>query len=276
MSSTNLNNLSSSHLNDIFGSAAAPSAPATTQATSGNTSRPATASAPSKANAFDDLDDDFEGLEDAKEGSADDDFANISHSGFDDFNPVFDSSPPPSQPKPDSSHSAFDSFDFGSLSSASGAAPGSSQQSQSKEQHDWDAIFAGLENAASASQNLASTVTAGTDAGSTAPKGSAAATTSGDNNKTDAGAPAGPSSLSARPDTPVRRAFSDDGDNGEKDHPDVKKLTNMGWSRKDSIAALERNDYNVERVSQTFHGTSKGSISSSRTRGSGTNRGVWG
>ena len=50
-----------------------------------------------QSGAFDDLDDDFEGLEDAKEGSADDDFANISRSGLDDFNPMFDSSPPPSQ-----------------------------------------------------------------------------------------------------------------------------------------------------------------------------------
>ncbi|KAF4584327.1 EF hand domain protein [Ophiocordyceps camponoti-floridani] len=41
-----------------------------------------------------DLDDDFEGLEEAKEGSADDDFANMSHN---DFNPVFDTSPPASQ-----------------------------------------------------------------------------------------------------------------------------------------------------------------------------------
>jgi len=39
------------------------------------------------------IEDEFDGLEDAKEGSADDDFANISRSGFDDFNPVFDSSP---------------------------------------------------------------------------------------------------------------------------------------------------------------------------------------
>ncbi|OAQ73086.2 UBA/TS-N domain-containing protein [Pochonia chlamydosporia 170] len=69
---------------------------------------------------FDDLDDDFEGLEDAKEGSADDDFANISR---DDFNPVFDSSPPASQAK-----------------------TGSTTQQKTADSHDWDAIFAGLDS----------------------------------------------------------------------------------------------------------------------------------
>src|SRR5687767_13865286 len=100
-------------VDDIFGSANTGDAPAAQSAAPSN---------PPGKSAFDDLDDDFEGLEDAKEGSADDDFANISRAGLDDFHPVFDSSPPASQAKSEST--AFgneSSFDFISSNSASGA-----------------------------------------------------------------------------------------------------------------------------------------------------------
>ncbi|KAK4038143.1 tubulin alpha chain [Parachaetomium inaequale] len=190
----------------------------TTSAPPTNASRPTTAATASKA-PFDDLDDDFEGLEDAKEGSADDDFANISRSGLDDFNPVFDSSPPPSQPKSDSAHvggggpvfGTESSFDFGSLSGTSAAgstagplappnasSPGAAaktpaatsqpqnSQSQTAESHDWDAL------------------------------------------------PAAPG-----------RALTEE---GEHDDPILKNLTGMGYARGDALAALEKYDYNLERA----------------------------
>ncbi|UKZ80766.1 hypothetical protein TrVFT333_008531 [Trichoderma virens FT-333] len=108
-----------SNADDIFGSSTIP-------APSHHNPPPAT------KGAFDDLDDDFEGLEDAKEGSADDDFANISRSGLDDYNPI--------------ESTAFgneSSFDFISSNSAT-SAPG--QSSSGQQSHDWDAIFSTLDS----------------------------------------------------------------------------------------------------------------------------------
>lgn len=240
--SANLNNLSSSNVDDIFG-------------TAGAASRPTTATAVSKG-AFDDLDDDFEGLEDAKEGSADDDFANISRSGLDDFNPVFNSSPPPSQPKSESANTGApfgveSSFDFGSLSasSAAGSAAGlastataATPSSQTKmpsppapqstaESHDWDAIFAGLDETPTASsQTLATTTDGNGKNGSPAGNGNGSAAEAGQ-----------------RPGAPGRALTEE----GEHDDPILKNLTSMGYSRQDAVAALEKYDYNLERVSKT-------------------------
>lgn len=255
MSSSNLNNLSSSNVDDIFGSSAA----SQSAAPASNASRPATASTavPSKSgtSAFDDLDDDFEGLEDAKEGSADDDFANISRSGFDDFNPVFDSSPPPSQPKSESANTAAafgveSSFDFGSLSTTSAAgstagpapATGSSATAQQQpkpnaaESHDWDALFAGLDEQTptASSQTLASSA------------GNAEKNNNSNNNTTAAAATNG-TGAEPRPNAPGRALTEE----GEHDDPILKNLTGMGYSRADALAALEKYDYNLERVSIT-------------------------
>ncbi|KAL2160775.1 hypothetical protein VTH06DRAFT_972 [Thermothelomyces fergusii] len=281
-SSSNLNNLSSSNVDDIFGSSA-------TRATAAvsNASRPTTAATASKA-PFDDLDDDFEGLEDAREGSADDDFATISRSGLDDFNPVFDSSPPPSQPKSESAHTgvpggatAFgteSSFDFSSLSGMSAAGstigqaahlssgaqakgPGSQAQSQATaESHDWDALFAGLSSAATptASSNTLATSATGQEAAAgiaAGPQGGAAASEEAGNNNgqqqrdgDDDGNKAGSSNdqdSSSRPPAPGRALTEE----GEHDDPSVKNLTSMGYSRADAVAALEKYNYNLERVS---------------------------
>ncbi|RDA92248.1 hypothetical protein CP533_5696 [Ophiocordyceps camponoti-saundersi (nom. inval.)] len=173
----------------------------------------ATSSAPKSA--LDELDDDFEGLEDAKEGSADDDFANISHN---DFNAVFDSSPPGSQIKSDPA--AFgneSSFDLVGSNAAgqtgpSGAGGQQQQQKAAAENHDWDSIFAGLDGPSSVS-------------------GQGAA-------KDEAG------KAEARP-SQMGRALTD---KGEHDDPMVKGLTGMGYSRADAVSALEKYDYNLERA----------------------------
>ena len=206
------------------------------------TSLPAASTASSKA-PFDDLDDDFEGLEDAKEGSADDDFATISRSGLDDFNPVFDSSPPASQPKSDSTATfgMESSFDFGSVSanSATGGANGSNAGTGSNgsataphkapaapSAHDWDSIFADLDSPSGS----ATTATAPAPAPALA---TATAT---------APAPA----PEARPSAPGRALTLE----GEHDDPILKNLTSMGYSRTDALQALEKYDYNLERVSR--------------------------
>lgn len=201
-------------VDDLFG-AAGPEPTSTSSA-----AQPPVSNTTAKG-AFDDLDDDFEGLEDAKEGSADDDFANISRSGLDDYNPVFDSSPPTSQAKSEST--AFgneSSFDFISSNSASGGpAPASgNQQKGTTDAHDWDAIFAGLDSpsatTAAPAQNAAS-------------------------DKVDA-----PASQESRP-SGLGRALTED---GEHDDPIVKDLMGLGYSRTDSVSALEKFDYNLEKV----------------------------
>ncbi|TFB05025.1 hypothetical protein CCMA1212_003056 [Trichoderma ghanense] len=204
---TNNNTISqTSNADDIFGSSTLP-AP-------GHHSQP-----PATKGAFDDLDDDFEGLEDAKEGSADDDFANISRSGLDDYNPMFDSSPPASQAKSEST--AFgneSSFDFISSNSAA-SAPGQSSNGQQRgaEAHDWDAIFSTLDSpTVPAAQPVHSNNTG----------------------------PPKEENAETRPPAPGRALT----EAGEHDDPILKNLTSMGYSRPDALAALEKYDYNLERA----------------------------
>lgn len=219
-------------MDDVFGSSADhPSAP----------SHAPGPSAGSKS-AFDDLDDDFEGLEDAKEGSADDDFANISRSGLDDFNPVFDSSPPQSQAaKSDSAQTNTNfggesSFDFGSLSTGSTTGSASAvatsvaalhghavKAANTADSHDWDAIFASLDDAPSAAVS--------------SPAPAPASTSAATGNSTV--------KEPSRPNAPGRALT----EAGEHDDPILKNLTSMGYSRADALLALEKYDYNLERVS---------------------------
>ncbi|KAF6840500.1 UBA/TS-N domain-containing protein [Colletotrichum plurivorum] len=198
----------------------APAAPAEPPASVGTSTVPTPApaaqpTAPKPQSSFDDLEDDFEGLEDAKEGSADDDFQTISRSGLDDFNAVFDSSPPPSQAKTEST--AFgqeSSFDFGALSpnpgtNGSNAAP--PKAPTAADAQDWDAIFASLDSP--------SDPNAGTGAANATP------------------------AQETRP-APGRALTQE----GEHDDPILKNLTSMGYSREDSLLALEKYDYNLERA----------------------------
>ncbi|KAI0407062.1 hypothetical protein F4802DRAFT_555492 [Xylaria palmicola] len=182
--------------------------------------------------AFDELDDDFEGLEDAKEGSADDEFANVSRSNLDDFNPVFDSSPPPSQPKTESPNTsnAFgteSSYDFGNVSTTSAgtasATPvanpstttGPAKNPSPPSNDEWDALFTDLPPAKDSKVD----------------------------GSTDERSPA----RNLSPDRPGfnGRALTDE---GKHDDPMVKNLTGMGYSRADAVNALEKYDYNLERA----------------------------
>ena len=194
----------SSSADDIFGSALSTptvAAPANQSSTPAPTAGAASTPAADKTPFDDDLDDDFEGLEDAKEGSADDDFANISR---DDFNSVFDS-PQTSQVKSE--------FDFGTLST--GSLPNADANAQAAAESnatpgplppvkadagDWDAMFSDLK-----------------PAGSGSPK------------------------EEERPE--AKRTESGD------DDPMLKQLVGMGYTRDQSLSALEKYDYNLERVS---------------------------
>jgi epidermal growth factor receptor substrate 15 len=183
---------------------------------------------------FDDDFDDFDNLEDAKEGDPDDDFANISvhdRSGLDDFNPMFDSPPAP----PKVQHSATGSSGFGG-DSAFGEFTQSPRQTTMptttttttantvNDNQDWDAIFAGLDGPAPAT---------------TMPAAAPAAEPKPSNGTSPPPAP------KERPQ--IGRALTEA---GVHDDPILKNLTGMGYARADALAALEKYDYNLERVSQ--------------------------
>lgn len=237
----------SKQADEIFGSAPPPGSfpevdtPAATPAPTAT--QPAIAS--KESSAFDDLEDDFADLEDAKEGSQDDDFQTISRSGLDEFNPTFDS--PPSASKTESAAAppgsssgnapAFgteSTFDFASIdntASQASAAPAEGVGEKQADNHDWDAIFASLDDGAQA-QTSTSPPPPGSS-GSGAPAAAPAA------------APEANGKDSLRPDAPGRALTED----GVHDDPILKNLTSMGYSRADSLNALEKYDYNLERVS---------------------------
>jgi epidermal growth factor receptor substrate 15 len=228
------------NFDDVFGSSATAPATITAPAAPASTLPTAMAVPATPKGVFDDLDDDFEGLEDAKEGSADDDFATISRSGLEEFNPVFDSSPPPSQVLKSEQSSggsqggqnafgAESSFDFVSQSttsvagSATAVAPPSAVTATAAaagtkpgDSHDWDALFASLDEPA---------------APGTPDNGSLKEPTAAGN--------------AARPAV-TGRALTEE---GQHDDPILKNLTGMGYARADALMALEKYDYNLERVS---------------------------
>ncbi|TVY75587.1 EH domain-containing and endocytosis protein [Lachnellula suecica] len=175
---------------------------------------------------FDDDFDEFDDLEDAKEGDADDDFANISahdRSGLDDFNPMFDS-PPHSKAGEHSASASNNNNTFGTGSSAFGEFTQSPETSQPapaaaavNDNQDWDAIFAGLDvPSAAATEAPASSL--------------------------DVPKPIG-NGTATRPE--IGRALTEA---GVHDDPILKNLTGMGYPRDKALAALEKYDYNLERA----------------------------
>jgi epidermal growth factor receptor substrate 15 len=209
------------------------------QALLGNSSSSNLAKPPQPAKtSFDDFDHDFDDLEDAKEADLDDDFANISvldRSGIVDFDPTFDS---PAASKT-SQHTAQGSTGFGNDSNGFGdftqspISPLKPQLAQSggtsskHDSHDWDAIFAGLDASSNNSNNSAgvSKLPATDTGGASTAKGNGTA---------------------AQPVRPqAGRALTEA---GVHDDPILKELTAMGYARKDALSALEKYDYNLERV----------------------------
>lgn len=168
--------------------------------------------------AFDEFDNEFGDLSEAKEADekGDEDLTASHRSGLDEFNPTFES--PSStrtvnfQPQPN--HNVFGDFE----SSISSAQPSTTQQpAVSNTSHDWDAIFAGLDTP----QN------SGVQA-------------------EPAQQPVQNSSAQAQGSKPsLGRGMSV---GTEHDDPLVKDLTSMGFQRDDCVKALEKFDYNQEKV----------------------------
>lgn len=190
---------------------------------------------PAKVPFDDDSEDEFDGLEDAKEGD-DDDFANISthdRSGVDDFNPMFDSP----EPSKGSGHMTNDSNGFnGNLGSFSpfDSSPARGPQSQTtlssktQDNHDWDAIFSGLDGPSGVD---ASTVT------HLSPTQATFEPTSSNNG--------GGLAPGAKERPQLGRALTA---GTEHDDPILKNLTSMGYGRDQALAALEKYDYNLQKV----------------------------
>lgn len=185
-------------------------------------------------NAFDDFDE-FDDLEDAKEGDLDDDFADLSMNDrstnrSDDFNAMFDST---SASKTSAHGNGFGDFTASPTVTSALPSTAAGATSSAPSDNDWDAIFSGLGNSApnGDKENKKALVDEAFGEPSTGPTTSAA---------TDAGKDKGPE----KPQ--LGRALTEA---GEHDDPILKNLTMMGYERKAALAALEKYDYNLERVS---------------------------
>ncbi|KAI9846185.1 MAG: hypothetical protein M1837_004299 [Sclerophora amabilis] len=212
----------------------------------------------------DEFDQEFADLADAKEADdkGDDDFAVSSQDreGFDEFNPVFDS-PAPSKSNTLASsqmttrNPAEESFnDF--ERSVSGPTQASTQQNKivqppAAANHDWDAIFAGLDSpggSSAAGQQVGGggqTLSSPTEAPINGRPGSGPLSTqvipgSGGGEGLSSSAGTQPPHLAQ-----LGRALST---GTEHDDPILKKLTGMGYDRDDALGALERYDYNIDKA----------------------------
>ena len=179
-------------------------------------------SVPAKAPIQDDFDDEFGDLSEAKEASekGDDDLTSR-HNDFEDFNPVFDS--PAASRHTAQSSSTFPTNDhFADFESSITGAGSSSHQQQVVQQtpsHDWDAIFSGLDTP----QNNG--VQGGLDNEFPSP-------------------PRGKIGKAAEKPA-MKRTMTED---TTTDDPILKELTGMGYPRRESLQALERFDYNLDKV----------------------------
>jgi epidermal growth factor receptor substrate 15 len=192
----------------------------------------------------DDFDAGFDDLTEAKEDDkADDDFMFSSQrsDGLDEFNPVFDSpaasksNTMASQQTPTGKQRGEDSFsDFEHLSH-SFAQPQAPQPAASNQ--DWDAIFSNLESSQMDNNSQHGPSEFGkSSVFDTLDKEEAAASTS----KSSTLSPP----LAQLPQ--LGRAIST---GTEHDDPILKKLTGMGYGRNDALDALEKFDYDINKVS---------------------------
>ena len=185
--------------------------------------------------AFEDFEDEFNDLSEAKEADdkTDDELTTSRREGFEEFNPTFDSPAttrstmqPPSSTLRDTSFHDFES----SITGGQGYGPRqvTGQTQPTTQTHDWDAIFAGLDTP----QN-----------NGVAPSPPA--------QKQTFEAPLGPPPsqtqaaglTSSKPS--LQRGLSE---STEQDDPILKRLTGMGYSRDAAVKALEKYDYNIDKV----------------------------
>ena len=189
---------------------------------------------------FDAFDDEFGDLSEAKEADdrGEDDFDPSHHeSTFDDFNPTFDSPALSKLNNHTPSHSDHTFHEFESNVSGPAQPTPSRQPSQPTSSHDWDAMFAGLDSSTGGNSHSFPQP-------NIPPKEQLSPTSA------NQGFGAASSSLSAGEASkpPLARAVST---GTEHDDPILKRLTGMGYRRDESLSALERFDYNIDKVSLT-------------------------
>lgn len=189
---------------------------------------------PAKTAIEDDFDKEFGDLSEAKEADdkVEDEFGSTRKDGFDEFNPVFDSPAPTRSFSHPSSHAnqSFNNFnEFESNIAASSIAPKSRQtvdQTSLNQNSDWDAIFAGLET---------------NQKNGLQPEFQDSQGSSAEKKMPQAGITNFESSKPA-----MSRVISTGTDH---DDPILKRLTGMGYPRETSLKALEKFDYNIDKVS---------------------------
>jgi epidermal growth factor receptor substrate 15 len=223
---------------------------------------------PSAGRFNDDFDAGFDDLTDAKEDDkTDDDFMFASHaSQADEFNPVFDS-PAASKsntmasqatPKQRGGAGGDDSFsDFEHLSQHFG---GQGKDVPKEKEQDWDAIFGSLDNSQSQPQTQQHPHPQPMEFTPVQNLPQGPADFAGKTSSPFDTAPAGPSASSHLSPTssqhlspttsqhmpPLGRAIST---GTEHDDPILKKLTAMGYQRGEALDALEKFDYDINKVS---------------------------
>lgn len=184
----------------------------------------------------DDFEDEFGDLSEAKEASdkGEDDvtFSHNRNNDLDDFNPTFDSPAPSRFTEPGSQSSTFPqaesfaNFQAGPAAGTTRAAPYGNVVSTETTSDDWDAIFAGLDTP----QNNG----VGSDLDFTPAKPQTANQLLQHNGTIAEG---------RKPPSQLPVANDDIGDD-----PILKRLTGMGYPRDESLKALEKYDYNLDKV----------------------------
>ncbi|OQV06200.1 hypothetical protein CLAIMM_10811 isoform 1 [Cladophialophora immunda] len=170
------------------------------------------------------------------------------------FDPTFDSPPQPSRaqfPSGPVTNGApkTGNEDFYSAVTTSGP-PQQAQPTTSPVSHDWDALFAPLNTNANdnaSSQPSADFPQSQTQAAEIStpspPQGQSGVSSPTPVINVPAPASPPPRSKAERPQ--IGRALST---GTEHDDPILKRLTAMGWSREESLAALEKYDYNIDKA----------------------------
>ena len=186
-------------------------------------------------NAFDDFDNEFGDLSEAQtaDDKIGDDFTASTRDGFDEFNPTFDSPAPSKATNSSIMHGSNAFTDFESSISSSGMASSSRQAPSTSTDHDWDAIFAGLDG------NSAQTNGSNHPQPTVPPKESFP---TAEPAPVQYAPPPGPPPTS-KPQ--LSRALTT---GTEHDDPILKRLTGMGYPRDESLQALEKFDYNLDKV----------------------------
>ncbi|MCJ1382681.1 hypothetical protein MMC17_005794 [Xylographa soralifera] len=186
-------------------------------------------------NAFDDFDNEFGDLSEAQtaDDKVEDDFTNSTRDGFDEFNPTFDSPAPSKGTSSSIMHGSNAFTDFESTISDSGMASSSRQAPSTSTDHDWDAIFAGLDGNSSQLN------------GSNHPQ---PIIPPKESFPTEEPAPIQYAPPPGPPPTSkpqLNRALTT---GTEHDDPILKRLTGMGYPRDESLQALEKFDYNLDKA----------------------------